>query len=282
MTEGLIIAVARRRRRAAAGVVDAASAVALFRTLPPAFAAMLRWRRSTSTAASSCSRARRVGGDAAVRAGAGAPGIAAHAHRRAPWPAHRHGRGSRLRSALVVGQVAVSIVLVVVRADAGAQRRVAGRDTTHLGFPAAGRDLDQRPRRRERLVRAARGGAGVRPARRRDGGDRRQSLCSSGRARSRRRRAPRRPGRGGRHAYTFVSPEYLPIAADPELSERRASARTRRACRRASRRQRRDRGAFWPGANPIGQAIRIERPEGRPVESCRATPRSRSSASSRT
>ena len=66
--------------------------------------------------------------------------------------------------------------------------------------------------------------------------------------------------------YTFVSPEYFSILRMPILrgrgfrpDEARSSARVAIVSEATAR-------AFWPGADPIGQSIRIERPEGRPVE----------------
>ena len=66
--------------------------------------------------------------------------------------------------------------------------------------------------------------------------------------------------------YTFVSPAYfallrIPIESGRGFTEAEAASAARVAVVSGSTARR-----FWPGGNPIGRTIRIERPDGRPVE----------------
>jgi hypothetical protein len=65
--------------------------------------------------------------------------------------------------------------------------------------------------------------------------------------------------------YTFVSPEYFSILRVPILQGRGFRPDEGRSAARLAVVSAATAKAFWPGANPIGQTIRIERPEGRPV-----------------
>ena len=76
----------------------------------------------------------------------------------------------------------------------------------------------------------------------------------------------RDPAVGDRHAVHVRVARVLLDAADPDSAGTRIQRRTRRARPRAWRSSaRRPRPPSGPAPNPIGQTIRIERPEGRPV-----------------
>jgi predicted permease len=175
----------------------------------------------------------------------------------------RHGTasGSRLRSALVVGQVAVSLVLVVVALTLASNFSALG--AIDLGYQTRG----------VYSVNIRGGQTGLVP-------QLAEALASDPRIADvavtggnplfvRSRAVAASAGAGGAATgtrYTFVSPEYFSILGMPILrgrgfrpDEARASARVAIVSEATARR-------FWPAADPIGQAIRIERPEGRPVD----------------
>ena len=266
VTEGLLVAVmAGFTGLALAAWTLRIGTVTLFRTLPPAFAALLRvapldfdYRVFVFALVVASAATLLFALVPALRASRLTLTDALHGERTGT------ARGSRLRSTLVVGQVAVSLVLVVVALTLARNGVSLGQDRP--GFPAAGRDLDQHPRRRRRAGPPAGGGARVRPARRGAGGHRRQSAVRTdqdGRGRAGGRRPDRASAVGTR--YTFVSPEYFPILRIPIQQGRGFSAVEGRASARVAVVSAATAAAFWPHANPIGQAIRIERPEGRPV-----------------
>lgn len=169
--------------------------------------------------------------------------------------------GSRLRHALVIGQVAVSIVLVTLAVTLA--RNGAALGSIDLGFQSDGvisinvrgehDDLIQRlvptlaadPRVAEV---AATGGNPL--------FIRTRSVAA----------APVEGGAAHPVRYTFVAPEYFPILRVPivegrafRTDEARSAAPVAIVSLSTSR-------AFWPGEDPIGRKIRIERPEGRPVD----------------
>jgi hypothetical protein len=66
--------------------------------------------------------------------------------------------------------------------------------------------------------------------------------------------------------YTFVSPEYFPLLRIPIVHGRGFRADEAGSEARVAIVSEATAGRFWPGENPIGKAIRIEQPEGRPVD----------------
>jgi predicted permease len=172
--------------------------------------------------------------------------------------------GSRLRSALVIGQVAVSLILVVTAITLGKNgAAVAALDP---GFDPAGViSINIRTRAEEgRLI--GRLATVLAP-------DPRVATVavSSGNPFFIRSRpvaaAPDRPGVAAvptRH--TFVSPEYFTLLRIPFTHGRgfrqdeAASAAPVAIVSEATAK------AFWPGEDPVNRRIRFERPNGRPVE----------------
>ncbi len=175
----------------------------------------------------------------------------------------RHGTaaGSRLRSALVVGQVAVSLVLVVVALTLA--RNFSALGAIDLGYQTRG----------VYSVNIRGGQTGLVPKLAEVlGADPRigEVAVTGGNPLFVRSRAvAASAGAGGAATgtrYTFVSPEYFSILGMPILrgrgfrpDEARASAPVAIVSDATARR-------FWPGGDPVGQSIRIERPEGRPVD----------------
>ena len=265
VTEGLLVAVmAGFTGLALAAWTLRIGTVTLFRTLPPAFAALLRvapldfdYRVFVFALVVASAATLLFALVPALRASRLTLTDALHGERTGT------ARGSRLRGTLVVGQVAVSILLVVValtlarngvslgKIDLGFQPQgvisinIRGDEDTLVRPLAAALSSDPRVAElavtggnplfeRTRMVAAA-------PA------------ASSGRA----------SAVGTR--YTFVSPEYFPILRIPIQQGRGFSDVEGRASARVAVVSAATAAAFWPHANPIGQSIRIERPEGRPV-----------------
>jgi putative ABC transport system permease protein len=265
LTEGLVIAVLA----GAAGLGLAAWALRagtalFFTTLPPAVAARARLAPLTFD--------RRVFLFAFAAAAATAllfalvPAL--RASRAALTDALRGQRsgtlgGSRLRSALVVGQVAVSLVLVVVALTLARNGAVVA--AVPLGFDPQGViSLNVRGEENEHLL--ARRLAETLAADPRAA----EVAVTAGnpmfiRSRPIAASPPGAPVAGGTR-YTFVSPEYFSILRIPIQRGRPFSAGEAAASARVAIVSGATAQAFWPGADPIGRTIRIERPEGRPVE----------------
>jgi predicted permease len=263
LTEGLVIAVIAGAVAlgAAAWALRAATTV-LFSTLPPALAAMVRVEPLTFD--------RRVFLFALAAAAATtllfALLPALQASRLALTDALRGQRtgtlrSSRLRSALVVGQVAVSLVLVVSALTLA--RNGASIGSLPLGFETRGvisinvRNDHSHPLARrlaETLATDPRVGelavTGGNP------------LFVRSRAIA---AAPAEAATTAGTRFTFVSPEYFALLRIPiagrvfRADEAAASARVAIVSRATA-------SAFWPGANAIGRTIRIEQANGRPVE----------------
>ena len=172
-------------------------------------------------------------------------------------------RGSRLRSVLVVGQVAVSIVLVVVALTLARNGAAVGR--IPLGFDPQGvvsinvrgeEDVQPLVRRLAETLAADPRAAEVAVT----GGNplfirSRQVAASPSAA----------PAQGGTR-FTFVSPEYFSILRIPVQRGRGFTAGEAASSARVAIVSHATATEFWPGADPIGRTLRIERPEGRPVE----------------
>jgi predicted permease len=263
LTEGLLIAVlAGAAGLALASWTLRAGMAALFNTLPPTMAALFRVAPLSFDARVFLF----VLGIAAATTLVFALLPALQASRLSLSDALRGQRngtvaGSRLRSALVVGQVAVSLVLVVVALTLA--KNFSSLGATELGYETRGvYSVNVRSGETGRVPRLA------------------EVLASDPRIAEvaatggnplfiRSRAVAASAGTGGAAAstrYTFVSPEYFSILRMPiargrgfRADEARVSARVAIVSEATAR-------AFWPGANPVGQSIRIERPEGRPVD----------------
>jgi predicted permease len=175
---------------------------------------------------------------------------------------------SRLRGALVIAQVAVSLVLVVTALtlahnftslgaiDLGYDTRgvysvnVRGRQTSLL--PRLADVLSSDPRVAEVAI------AGSNPM-----------FVQSRDVAARPQQGPDRdhvPPPAVPTRYTFVSPEYFTILRLPILQGRPFSGDEGRAAAPVAIVSEATARAFWPEANPIGQSIAIERANGRQVE----------------
>ena len=168
--------------------------------------------------------------------------------------------GSRLRSALVVAQVAVSLVLVVVALTLA--RNGASMNRIDLGFQTAGVISINIRGDEDALVRPLAAALAADP---RVG----EVAVTGGNPGFERTRAVAAAPASGPSAtgtrFSFVSPEYFPMLRIPIRQGRPFSAAEARASARVAIVSAATAAAFWPGADPIGQSIRIERPDGRPV-----------------
>jgi predicted permease len=263
LTEGLVVAaVAGLLALALASVALQAATAAFFGTLPPSVAAILRlvpldmdhrvflFTFATATLATAlfalmpALQASRVSLLDAVR---GQGGSTTH--------------GSRLRHALVVGQVAVSLILVVLAVTLA--RNGASIGSLDLGYQTAGvLSINVRGEHSE-LVRKA---ADVLATDSRIA----QVTVTDGnplfvRSRNVAAGPSERPGAVPTR-YTFVSPEYFDLLKIPVLHGR--AFRLDEAARRSPVTiiSQATAHAFWPGEDAIGKTIRIEPPNGRPVD----------------
>jgi predicted permease len=265
LTEGLLIAcIAGAVALAIALWMLRAGMAVLFGTLPPSIAALVRvapltldWRVFLFAFAAAA---------AATLVFALMPALqATRAQLTDALRGQRTGtlRGSRLRGALVTAQVAVSLVLVVTALTLARNGAVVG--SIPLGFQPEGvfsvnvrGERDEHPLV-ERLAASLAGDPRVA-----------QVAVTGGnpffiRSRAVAASPSESPASGGTR-FTFVSPDYFPMLRIPiergrgfSLAEAAASVRVAIVSRATA-------NAFWPGVDPIGRTIRIERPEGRPVQ----------------
>jgi predicted permease len=171
---------------------------------------------------------------------------------------------SRLRSALVVAQVAISLVLVVVAITLVRNASSLGR--MRLGYEAAG-VLSVNVRGEEHaLVRD------LATAAARDPHVAEVAVTNGNPLFVMERSVAAAPADGGTaHAtrYTFVSPSYfsilqLPIVSGRPFTAHEAATSAGVAIVSAATAQ-----AFWPGQGAVGRSVRIEPPNGRPVDELR-------------
>jgi predicted permease len=170
-------------------------------------------------------------------------------------------RGARLRSSLVIAQVAVSLVLVIVAVTLGRNSMAVA--SIALGFQSAGvisiNVRDDEPGRVERLAAAL--GSDPRVA---------EVAVTGGNPLFVRTRAvaaapSRSPATTGTR-YTFVSPEYFSILRMPIVRGRAFRAEEARTSAHVAIVSEATAQAFWPGEDPVGRTIRIEPPNGRPTD----------------
>ena len=263
LTEGLLIAaLAGLSALALAAWTLRIGTVTLFKTLPPTFASLLR--------VAPLDFDHRVFLFALVVASAATllfalvPALRAS---RLTLTDALHGertgtaRGSRLRSLLVIGQVAVSLVLVVVAITLARNGAALGR--IDLGFQTEGVISINIRGDEDRFLRPLAVALAADP--------RVAELAVTGGNPlfERTRTVAAAPASASRSAigtrYTFVSPEYFPILRIPILQGRGFTAVEGQASARVAVVSAATAAAFWPKTDPIGQSIRIERPEGRPV-----------------
>jgi predicted permease len=170
-------------------------------------------------------------------------------------------RGARLRSSLVIAQVAVSLVLVIIAVTLGRNGMAVA--NIALGYETAGvisinvRDDD--PGILERLDNALRldprvGEVAV------TGGNplfvRTRAVAA----------APAQSPATAGTRYTFVSPEYFSILRMPIARGRTFRPEEARSSAHVAIVSEATAQAFWPGEDPVGRTIRIEPPNGRPTD----------------
>jgi predicted permease len=170
-------------------------------------------------------------------------------------------QGSRLRHALVIAQVAVSMILVVVAVTLA--RNGAAIGSLDLGYQTAGVvSINVRAQDGELIRKLV-------PVLTADPRVAEVAVTGGNPLFIRSRNVAAAPaGRTDAAAtrYTFVSPKYFSILRIPivrgrpfRLDEARGNARSAIISEATAR-------SFWPGQDAIGKSIRIERPNGRPVE----------------
>ena len=263
LTEGFLIAVLA----AVAGLVLAnwllqASLAAMFSTLPPAIGAIVR--------VAPLSFDHRVFLFALLAAVAATlffalmPAVQA-SRQRLTDALHGQRSGtrtaSRLRGALVVAQVAVSLVLVVTALTLAVNFRSLG--AIDLGYETRGvysvNVRGEEPQLLPRLAEALASDPRIAEA-----------AVTGGNPLFIRTRAVAAGPAESPHAtptrFTFVAPEYFSILRLPIVQGRAFTSDEARGSAQVAIVSEATARAFWPGASPIGRTIRIEHPDGRPVE----------------
>ena len=172
-------------------------------------------------------------------------------------------RGSRLRGLLVIGQVTVSIVLVVIALTLARNGAAVG--AVDLGFDARGVLSVNVREEQHNLIRHLAEVLAADPHVADVAVTNGNPLFIRSRAVAAAPAADRRMSAIGTR-YTFVSPEYFAVLRIPIARGRGFRADEARSALRVALVSEATAQAFWPGEDPIGRTIRIERPDGRPVD----------------
>jgi len=170
-------------------------------------------------------------------------------------------RGSRLRNALVVGQVAVAIVLVITAVTIA--RNGAALGTLDLGFETQG-VLSVNVRGEQDEL-----GRPIADALAADPRVAAVAVTSGNPLFNVARRVAAAPANGSaatRTPCSFVSPEFFSILRIPIARGRAFRPDEARSSARVAIVSEGTAGALWPGEDPVGKTIRIERANGRPVD----------------
>ena len=262
LTEGLLIAVlAGAVGLGFAAWLVRAGVAAMFSTLPPSFAAVMRvaplsfdYRVFLFALAAAAATTLAFALVPALQASRQRLTDALHGQRSGTRSA------ARLRGALVVAQVAVSLVLTVTALTLA--HNFASIGALGLGFDTRGvYSINVRGERRDLVGRLAEVlSADPRVAELAVTGGNPMFIRS--------RNVAARAGTGDAvpTRYTFVSPEYFTILHLPIVRGRAFTANEASSAAAVAIVSDATARAFWPGRDPIGQTIRIERAEGRPVE----------------
>ena len=174
-------------------------------------------------------------------------------------------RGSRLRNALVIGQVAVALVLVITAVTIARNSAAVG--AIDLGFETEGvwsvnvrgvQDELARPLADALTVDPRVAAVAVTSGNPLFNAARRVAAAAAD--------SPANASNAKRTHCTFVSPEFFSILRIPIVRGRAFRADEARAAARVAIISAATASAFWPAEDPIGKRIRIERPEGRPVD----------------
>ena len=257
LTEGLLIALLGGVAAVAlAAFLMPAGTALFFRTLPPSLAALLRvvpmpvdYRVVGFAFASMAVATLAFALAPALQASRGSLTDALHGQRTGT------GSATRLRSALVVAQVAVSMLLVVTALVLARNFVTIG--ATDLGYRTKGvYSVNVRGDSNEFIPVAAQAlSADTRVA---------EIAVTSGNPLFVTHTVAAAPADVDRGAvpvrYSFVSPEYFTVLHIPVLNGRPFDPREATMAARIAIVSEATAQAFWPGANPIGQTIRIERP----------------------
>jgi predicted permease len=263
LTEGLLIAVlAGATALGLAAWLLRAGTVALFSTLPPTLASILRvvplafdYRVFLFALAIASTTTLVFALVPALQASRQRLTDALHGQRSGTRTA------SRLRSALVVAQVAVSLVLVVAALTLARNFTLLG--AVDLGYQTTGvYSVNVRGDDRSLLTAlVAVVSADPRVAEVAVTGGNPMFIQSRDVA-----AVPSGSSAATATRFTFVSPEYFSILRMPIHRGRPFSANEASAAARVAIVSEATARAFWPGASPIGQTIRLEPANGRPVE----------------
>jgi putative ABC transport system permease protein len=170
-------------------------------------------------------------------------------------------RGSRLRNGLVIGQVAVALVLVITAVTIARNSAAVG--AIDLGFDVDGVISVNVRGTQDELARPLADTLASDPRVAAVAVTSANPLFNAARIVA---AAPADARAATRTRCTFVSPEFfsilrIPIARGRAFRSDEAATSARVAIVSAA-----TANAFWPGEDPIGKTIRIEPPEGRPVD----------------
>jgi predicted permease len=169
--------------------------------------------------------------------------------------------GSRLRNALVVGQVAVALALVVTAVTLARNGWTVG--AMDLGFDPEGVTSINVRGEQDQLARPLADALASDPRVAAVAVTSGNPLFTQGvRVAAASAKAPAATPT----PVTFVSPEYFAMLRIPIVRGRVFRADEARAAARVAIVSAATANALWPAQDPIGQTIRIERPEGRPVD----------------
>jgi len=172
-------------------------------------------------------------------------------------------RGSRLRSVLVAGQVAVSVVLVVVALTLARNGSAIG--SIDLGYRTAGvTSINIRGEDDNQLVAKLANQLAADPRVGEVAGVGGTPLMIRTRAMAAAPSEAAAVKSGTR--YTFVTPEYFSILRIPILRGRAFRTDEAEGSAAVAIVSARTATTFWPGEDPVGKTIRIEPPNGRPVD----------------
>ena len=170
-------------------------------------------------------------------------------------------RGSRLRNALVVGQVSVALVLVITAVTLA--RNGASIGAMDIGFDTDGVTSVNVRGAQDELARPLAEALAADPRVATVAVTSGNPLFNAARIVA---AAPAGAPATTRTRCTFVSPEFFPMLGIPIARGRGFRDDEARSAARLAIVSARTANAFWPGQDPIGKTIRIEDPQGRPVD----------------
>jgi len=262
-TEGLLISLfAGLGAVAFASVALRAMVAAFFGTLPPAVAGILRlvpldldYRVFVFTMTASMTATVMFALIPALQASR----LSLIDNVRGTGASMRH--GSKLRHALVIGQVAVSLILVTLAVTLARNGAAVG--SIDLGYQSAGVISINVRGNQDDLIRH------LVPVLAADPRVAEVAATGGNPLFIRTRSVAAAPGEGSPARpvrYTFVAPEYFSILRVPIVQGRGFRTDEARLAASVAIVSSATAKTYWPGVDPIGKTIRIERAEGRPVD----------------